>query len=343
MEDKPSSPGGESTTSAAVPVTPETDRTEEKYKGSRLAAERSRARYVGKGAGSPSGLTKGRKGRSWPTLLLLGGCVATLLLTGLVGLHHNGLVKVSFLSGGSSMAPEGAKPQVQKKIAQPQTRDQEAAQPQDSAPARNRANAARPEPVPDPLKTLAVLKEKMLSGNNTAEERNSFLQGCLGLLASAVDYYARGLSTQGNQVLADLDQNLSPDFIDKADLDGDLELSGVKTRIVAPGQGDKFLVISGFVRNGSAAEREGVLLRAVLNDKDGAIIAKSFTLAGRTIPESDYAHPSDRRFQVLLDTSLDRGTLLKTTASLPFLFVFTNPPAAAKRYSVRIVLAPEKS
>ncbi len=346
MEDKPSGPGGQQEPPASTPATSPTGPTGEKYRGSRRAAERSRARYSDQKPKPPQGLKGGRKSRSWPTLVLLGFSVSVLALAVVVGLKVSGVMELSFLAGGGAAqtGPE-PKPPAHEKTAQPQKADQKAAEPADGGSARKIEKAAQTEPptAPDPLKTLIVLREKLMAGRHTAEERNSFLQGCLGLLASAVDYYGRGLSDQGNRILSDLDRNLSSDFIAKADLDGDLELSGVTTRMADPGQGNKYLVISGFVRNGPTAVRERVLLRAVLRDQDGVVIAKSFTLAGRTIPETEYSNPSARRFHVLLDTSPDQATLLKTTSSLPFLFVFTNPPASAKRYSVRIVLAPEKS
>lgn len=284
----------------------------EKYKGSKKAAERSRTRSKNDSAKTPLGDRERSKRKALPGWFLPALAVAVFVFVVTFGLKQMGLIDLPSLIG---VTPKNRPEVVVNKPVDP--------------------------PPVDPLKNLIALKKKFLTGQNLSDVRKSFNQGCLGRLALAVDYYDRNLTPKGNQTLSDLGDILTAEFLEKVAIDEVLILKGVSARRVRFDSRKQTLIIDGLVENGSARVWDRVLLLAVLSDKAGVVIAKSFTLAGRTIPEDEYFKPFAVRSQTLLNTLSDPDTILNQESSAPFLFVFSNPPKSVKRFSVKIVLAPE--
>ncbi len=352
MEVKP--PGDDTDRSTASPDSAKraSPRFEEKYKGSREAARRSKAGYSGI-LGKPPLYSKDESGRKGiPGWVKLVGVLAAVILIGVVILVQTGVFDLS--SPARVAQKERPEPKHEPKPEPKPAADEKAvlpeAQPETPAPPPATAGTDRPEekaenPVrklpADHLQNLAALKEKLMSGSYPDQVLRSFDQGCLDQLASAVDYYNQDLVRQGNDALSGLDDILTPEFVKKMDFGKGLAIEVVSAEIIRSVRGEKSLRIEGRIKNGSPNTWDRILLLSILNDKDGAVVAKSFTLAGRIIPEADYFKPHQVRARTLLDTQPGAETVLGPGGAVPFLFVFSNLPQSAKQFTVTVVLTPE--
>ena len=357
METKPPRPQEEPPEETAEPRAQTPRKAPDKYRGSRQAAERSRARYGGSAPRPLSGADQGsaRRGFLGP-LVILGSVGAVLVLVALAvvgrvdlsGLVGPGRERTAAAPSSTAPAPTAPTPTAPAPAEKP-SGPAENEPPPTTLPATPTTLPAQPPttkaPAPgqpsDPLQELAALGQRIIAGDDSEPTLDSFEEASLKLLARAVEHYGKGLSDQGNQVLAELDRLLSQELLDRYDRPRGLVLTEVKTVKLTSDQGQTVLLIKGRVENGTQKARNRVLLRAELKDGDKKVLAKSFTLAGRDLAEPDLYKPSATRRQTLLDTDPASETVIGPGASAPFLFVFSNPPGTAKRYGVRVVLAPE--
>lgn len=369
MGDKPAETG-EDRLKASPEEAPEISGTnslgDEKYKGSREAARRSRARYSDSVPKRPFG-EKGSSGRGAGGLLMVLVALAILVAAGVWGLDRAGVFDLEDLTRVAENKPDKPRsgPDADKEPASAAPAPSTPTASTAPAPTTTRAVptttiqsitttpstattttlAARPaeqDRPADPLRNLVWLKQKLVSGGETVDERTSFEQECFKILASARDNYVRGLIKEANQTLADLDRVLDLEFVKLHGKVGELILRDVRVGVVKSDQGRKALVIQGAIQNKDRLTRGPVLVRADLKDKDDRIIAKTYTLAGRTLDREGRFRPWAERARILLDASPDRVVLLRPGSEAPVMAVFGNPPPQAKRYAIRVVLAPGK-
>ena len=331
MEGRPPGPRGGTGKASSEDLSGPSGGAGDKYRGSRKAAEQARARYYDRAARTPRKDRRSIGGSNLAARVVLLGAVVVLLFAAGYGLSRLGLFELPSWTD--------APPQAEPKATPPQTA---------KAPAEPTAATGAPlteglENVPaDPLASLEELKEKLLAGAGPATSGKAFTQGCMEVLDLARDLYGQGRSERANRLLARLDAILSPDLVKKRGQARGLALKEVSAEAVTSDKGKRVLVLEGRVENATSGSRDRVLLRAVLSDKDRKVVAKNFTLAGRTLSREGYFRPSAKMAQTLLDTSPDLDTVLGPESSLPFLFVFTDPPQRAERFAVKILLAPRE-
>ena len=122
-----------------------------------------------------------------------------------------------------------------------------------------------------------------------------------------------------------------------------LELQDMRQFIVTNAENDNFsklAVIEGKVLNHSEEARSYIKAQATLADDQGNILAKKTQLIGTKLNFFQLQIFDESEIEEAINNQMDvfeNNTNVQPNTSVPFIFVFCNPPENATNYNVRIV------
>ncbi len=184
-------------------------------------------------------------------------------------------------------------------------------------------------------KTLLRLKMRLQRHSNDRRARRELQQTCRAHLGAVGRLFGQGgtqTAAKAATALLMLDGLLGRQAASLS-LTGQATVYALQTRALDTSRAGRLWVISGKVTNDEPRPVGGMVLRAVLLDRDGREAGFGYTMAGNTLSDAQLRSLTPSAIQAALLKEPDRGPVTPGTP-LRFMFVFRGRLPASPRYQV---------